>query len=119
MNLRPLNVVFGKLSTDFIKIILTEGRQQVKRLIRNNRQSRANKLFHSHLRGTVTERSILQNPSECHWGGRGVGAGEKRFEGVGPPECSPPARRRRAAGEVDGTDESLLSEGASAEAAWP
>jgi hypothetical protein len=66
VNLRPLNVVFGKLSTDFIKIILTEDRQQVKRLIRNNRQTRANKLFHSHLRGTVTERSILQNPSECH-----------------------------------------------------
>jgi len=34
-------------------------------------------------------------------------------------ESSPPARRRRAAGEVDGTDESLLSEGTSAEAARP
>ena len=31
---------------------------------------------------------------------------------------SPPARRRRAAGEVDGSDESLLSEETSAEAAW-
>jgi len=34
-------------------------------------------------------------------------------------ECSPPARRRRAAAEADGSNESLLSEGASAEAAWP
>jgi hypothetical protein len=34
-------------------------------------------------------------------------------------ECSPPARRRRAAGEVDGSDESLLSEETSAEDAWP
>jgi len=32
---------------------------------------------------------------------------------------SPPARQRRAAGEADGTDESLLSEETSAEAAWP
>ena len=32
---------------------------------------------------------------------------------------SPPARRRRVAGEVDGTDESLLSEETLAEAAWP
>ncbi len=48
-----------------------------------------------------------------------MGAGEKEFEGVLPLESSQPARRRRAAGEVDDTDESLLSEGASAEAAWP
>ena len=34
-------------------------------------------------------------------------------------ECSPPARRRRVAGEVGNSAESLLSEGASAEAAWP
>ena len=34
-------------------------------------------------------------------------------------ECSPPARRRRVAGEVDGSDESSLSEERSAEAAWP
>ena len=34
-------------------------------------------------------------------------------------ECSPPARRRRAAGEADGSAESLLSEETSAEAAWP
>ena len=40
-------------------------------------------------------------------------------EGVLPLERSPPARRRRAAGEVDGTDEGLLSEGTSAEPAWP
>jgi len=33
--------------------------------------------------------------------------------------CSPPARQRRAAGEVGGSDESLLSEETSAEAAWP
>jgi len=39
--------------------------------------------------------------------------------GAASLECSPPARRRRVAGEVDGTDESLLSEGAPAEAAWP
>jgi hypothetical protein len=52
-------------------------------------------------------------------GGRGVGAGKKEFEDVPPLECSPPARQRRAAGEVDGSEESLLSEGASAEAAWP
>jgi len=39
--------------------------------------------------------------------------------GVASPECSPPARRRRVAGEAYGTDENLLSEGASAEAAWP
>ena len=48
-----------------------------------------------------------------------MGAGKIKDEGVGPPECSPPARRRRAAGEADGTDESLLSEGAATEAAWP
>jgi len=48
-----------------------------------------------------------------------VGAGKKEFEGVLPLECSPPARQRRAAGEVGDTDESLLSEGVSAEAAWP
>ncbi len=33
--------------------------------------------------------------------------------------CSPPARRRRAAAEANGFDESLLSEGASVEDAWP
>jgi len=32
---------------------------------------------------------------------------------------SPPARRRRAAGEVDDSDESLLSEETLAENAWP
>jgi len=42
-----------------------------------------------------------------------------RCGGAALLECSPPARRRRAAGEAYGTDESLLSEGASAEAAWP
>jgi hypothetical protein len=34
-------------------------------------------------------------------------------------ECSPPARRRRAALEADGSGESLLSEETSAENAWP
>jgi len=33
--------------------------------------------------------------------------------------CSPPVSRRRAAGEVGDSDESLLSEETSAEAAWP
>jgi hypothetical protein len=32
---------------------------------------------------------------------------------------SPPARQRRAAGEVDDSDESLLSEETLAKAAWP
>ena len=40
-------------------------------------------------------------------------------EGVPQLECSPPARRRRAAGEADGTEESLLSEGTATENAWP
>jgi len=48
-----------------------------------------------------------------------VGAGKKELDGVLPLECSPPARRRRAALEVDGFDESLLSEETSAENAWP
>jgi len=34
-------------------------------------------------------------------------------------ECSPPARRRRAALEAGASDESLLSEETSAENAWP
>ena len=34
-------------------------------------------------------------------------------------ECSPPARQRRAAGEVGATDERLRSEDAATEAAWP
>jgi len=42
-----------------------------------------------------------------------------RVWGAASLECSPPARQGRAAGEVDGTDESLLSEETSAEAAWP
>ena len=49
----------------------------------------------------------------------GIGAIQYRVRGAVLLECSPPARRRRAAGEVDGTNESLLSEGASAEVAWP
>ena len=52
-------------------------------------------------------------------GGAGGGGGEKEVEGVPTHDRSPPARSRRAAVEADGTDESLLSEGASAEAAWP
>jgi len=40
-------------------------------------------------------------------------------EGAALLEGSPPARQRRAAGEVDGSDESLLSEETSAENAWP
>jgi len=35
------------------------------------------------------------------------------------PRSSPPARRRRAALAVDGSDESLLSEETSTENAWP
>ncbi len=49
----------------------------------------------------------------------GIGAIPYREGGAVLLECSPPARRRRAAGEVDGSDESLLSEETSAEAAWP
>jgi len=48
-----------------------------------------------------------------------VGAGKKALDGVPVLECSPPARRRCAAAEVDGSDESLLSEEIAAEAAWP
>jgi len=39
--------------------------------------------------------------------------------GVRPRSNRPPARRRRAALEVDGSDESLLSEETSTENAWP
>ncbi len=52
-------------------------------------------------------------------GGRGVGAGKIEDEGGGPPECSPPARQRRAALEDGGTDERLRSEGTLSENAWP
>ena len=55
--------------------------------------------------------------SEGGWAGGG--GGKTEFEGVPPLECSPPARQRRAAGEADGSDESLLSEETLAEAAWP
>ena len=48
-----------------------------------------------------------------------MGAGKKALEGVSSVECSPPARQRRAALEVDGSDESLLSEETSASNAWP
>ena len=41
------------------------------------------------------------------------------FEGVLPLECSPPARRRRAALEDGGTDERSRSEGTLSENAWP
>ena len=56
------------------------------------------------------EENVARGPesarSNIGWGvGRSVGR-------------SPPARRRRAAGEVDDIDESLLSEMAAAEAAW-
>jgi hypothetical protein len=34
-------------------------------------------------------------------------------------ECSPPARLRRVAGEVDATDERLRSDGAATSTAWP
>jgi len=50
----------------------------------------------------------------------GAGAITKWWGRVGRSVgSSPPARRRRAAGEVDGSDESLLSEETPAEAAWP
>jgi len=49
----------------------------------------------------------------------GAGAITKKVGVRRSPRGSPPARQRRAAGEVDDTDESLLSEGAAAEAAWP
>jgi len=52
----------------------------------------------------------VRNRRDHTQGGGGVGRS---------PGGSPPALRRRAAGEADGTDESLLSEGALAEAAWP
>ena len=41
-------------------------------------------------------------PTWLSEGGReGGGGGKIEDEGVGPPECSPPARQRRAAGEVE------------------
>jgi len=49
----------------------------------------------------------------------GIGAIQYREGGAVSLDCSPPARQRRAAGEVDDSDESLLSEETSAEAAWP
>jgi len=49
----------------------------------------------------------------------GIGAIPYRVGGAVLLECSPPARQWRAAGEVEGSDESLLSEETSAEAAWP
>jgi len=49
----------------------------------------------------------------------GIGAIPYREGGADLLECSPPARLRRAAGEVDATDERLRSEGAMTEAAWP
>ena len=47
-----------------------------------------------------------------------MGAGKKEFVGVPPLECGPPARPRRAAGEVGATNERLRSEGVATEAAW-
>ena len=52
-------------------------------------------------------------------GGRGVGAGKKALDVVRAPECSPPARQRRAALEDGGTEEHSCSEGAPTENAWP
>jgi hypothetical protein len=49
----------------------------------------------------------------------GIGAITRREGGAASLKSSPPARRRRAADEANGTDESLLSEETSAEAAWP
>ena len=65
---------------------------------------------------TTTKMCYLCTRFSCHPSPRSV---KKGVEGVPPLECSPPARQRRAAGEVDGSDESLLSEETSAEAAWP
>jgi len=71
---------------------------------------------------TPTSRKVAAGPARRAFpraGGRGVGAGKMKFEGVGPLECRPPARQRRAALEADGSDESLLSEETSASNAWP
>ena len=49
----------------------------------------------------------------------GIGAIQYREGGAALLGCSPPARRRRVAGEADSSYESLLSEETLAEAAWP
>jgi hypothetical protein len=49
----------------------------------------------------------------------GAGAIQYREGGAVQLGCSPPARRRRAALEADGSDESLLLEETSASNAWP
>ena len=79
-------------------------------------QSVSKAIFHSYPRKGAAGSARRGFPRAGGWG---VGAGKKEFEGVGPLDCSPPARRRRAAGEGDGSDESLLSEETLAEAAWP
>jgi len=53
---------------------------------------------------TPTSRKVAAGEAQRGFpraGGWGVGAGKKALEGVPPHECSPPSRRRRAAGEVD------------------
>jgi len=49
----------------------------------------------------------------------GIGAIQYRVGGAALLECSPPARRRRAALEDGGTDERSRSEGTLSENAWP
>jgi len=46
---------------------------------------------------TPTSRKVAAGPARRGFpraGGRGVGAGKMKFEGVGTPGCSPPARRQ-------------------------
>jgi len=71
---------------------------------------------------TPTSRKVAAGPARRGFpraGWAGGGGGKIEFEGVRSLGCSPPARQRRVALEVDGSDESLLSEETSAENAWP
>jgi len=79
-------------------------------------QSASNAIYHSY----PSEGRGGPGPTWLSEGGwAGGGGGKKEFEGVGPLEGSPPARRRRAALEDGGTDERLRSEGTPSENAWP
>ena len=61
-------------------------------------QSAAKAIYHSYLSESRSGPGATWL-SEGGWAGGG--GGEKEFEGVPPLECSPPARRKRAAGEAD------------------
>ena len=79
-------------------------------------QSASNAIYHSY----PSESRGGPGPTWLSEGGwAGGGGGKKEFEGVGPLEGSPSARRRRAALEDGGTDERLRSEGTPSENAWP